>query len=102
VADAVATRIASLVPQLVLVHQQRTTAERQIDRLLDRLAAERPDGEPDEHRDVEILRSLPGAGRMVTATMLAEAAAPLAARDYGTLRAYAGAAPVTKRSGKRA
>lgn len=103
VADAVATRIASLVPQLVLVHQQRTTAERQIDRLLETLAgADGTDGEPYEHRDVEILRSLPGVGRMVTATMLAEAAGPLADRDYGTLRAYGGAAPVTKRSGKRA
>ena len=39
VAEAVAMRIASLVPQLVLVHEQRTTAERQIDRLLETLAA---------------------------------------------------------------
>jgi transposase len=57
--------------------------------------------EPREHRDVEILRSLPGVGRMVTATMLTEATGPLAQREYATLRAYAGAAPVTKRSGKR-
>jgi len=103
VADAVATRIASLVPRLVLVHQQRATAERDIDHLLARLpAAEPTEGEPGEHRDVEILRSLPGVGRMVTATMLTEAAGPLADRDYATLRTYSGAAPVTKRSGKRA
>ena len=38
---------------------------------------------------------------MVTATMLTEAAGPLAARDYDTLRAHAGTAPITKRSGKR-
>ena len=38
---------------------------------------------------------------MVTATMLAEASGPLADRDYATLRAYTGAAPVTKRSRKR-
>ncbi len=102
VAEAVATRIASLVPQLRLVHQQRTTSEQQIDRLLERLpSAESTDGEPREHRDVEILRSLPGVGRMVTATMLAEASGALANRDYATLRAYTGAAPVTKRSGKR-
>ena len=103
VADAVGTRIASLVPQLILVHQQRTTAERQIDRLLERLAAtESMDSEPREHHDAEILRSLPGVGRMVAATMLTEAVGPLAERDYATLRAYTGAAPVTKRSGKRA
>jgi transposase len=103
VADAVATWIAALVPQLVLVHDQRTTAERQIDRLLAQLAApETDDGEPCEHRDVEILQSLPGVGRFVAATMLTEAAGPLADRDYAMLRTYAGAAPVTKRSGKRA
>jgi transposase len=101
VADAVATRIAALVPQLLLVHQQRTTSARHIDRLLERLAADATEGEPHEHRDVEILRSLPGVGRMVTATMLAEASGPLADRDYDTLRTYTGAAPVTKRSGKR-
>jgi transposase len=103
VTDAVAIRVAALIPQLVVVHEQRATAERQIDRLLEQLAAlDVPDGEPREHRDVEILRSLPGVGRMVTATMLTEAAGPVADRDYLTLRAYAGAAPVTKRSGKRA
>jgi transposase len=102
VADAVATRIASLVPQLRLVHQQRTTSDGQIDRLLTRLATAEPtEGEPNEHRDVEILRSLPGVGRMVAATMLAEASGPLADRDYDTLRTYTGTAPVTRRSGKR-
>jgi transposase len=101
VTDAVAIRIAALIPQVVVVHEQRTAAERQIDRLLEQLAAS-ADGAPREHRDVEILRSLPGVGRMVTATMLTEAAGPVADRDYLTLRAYAGAAPVTKRSGKRA
>jgi transposase len=38
---------------------------------------------------------------MVTATMLTEAARPLADRDYHTLRSTAGTAPVTQRSGKR-
>lgn len=101
VMDAVALRVASLVPQLRLIHEQRTTAERQIDRLLEhRATAGAGEGEPREHRDVEILRSLPGVGRMVTATMLSEASGPLADRDYATLRAHAGAAPITKRSGK--
>ena len=102
VADAVASRITSLVPQLILIHEQRATTQRQMDRLLAALAAtDLTNEQPREHRDVEILQSLPGAGRMVTATMLTEAAGPLAARDYGTLRAYTGTAPVTKRSGKR-
>jgi transposase len=102
VSEAVALRIASLIPQLLLVHEQRATIERQIDRLLGTLAQPAAEGEPREHRDAEILQSLPGVGRVVAATMLAEAAGPLADRDYPTLRAYSGAAPVTKRSGKRA
>ena len=102
VTDAVAARIAAVVPQLQLVHDQRLTAERRIDRLLERLATvEDADDEPREHRDVEILQSLPGVGRMVAATMLTEATGPVAERDYDMLRAHTGAAPVTKRSGKR-
>jgi transposase len=103
VADAVAMRIAALIPQLLLVDEQRSTAGRAIDRLLEKIAQTAiSEREPCEHRDVEILQSLPGVGRVVTATMLTEAAGPLADRDYATLRAYTGAAPVTKRSGKRA
>jgi hypothetical protein len=102
VADAVAARIASLVPQLRLMREQRLQTERHMDRLLAQLAAASPDDEPREHRDVEILLSLPGVGRMVAATMLTEAVALVGARDYDRLRAYTGVAPVTKRSGKRA
>jgi len=101
VADAVATRIAALVPQLRLVHAQRAETERKMEGALARLA-EGDDDQPREHRDVHILRSLPGVGRTVTATMLTEAAGPLAERNYPTLRTYSGIAPVTKRSGKRA
>ncbi len=100
VAEAVAMRIASLIPQLQLVRDQRQHTDREIERALAALA-EAPDDQPREHRDVHILRSLPGAGRTVTATMLTEAAGPLAARDYALLRAHAGTAPVTKRSSKR-
>jgi len=102
VADAVALRVASLVPQLLLVHEQRTAAERCIEQALDALAAApAPEAESREHRDVEILRSLPGVGRMVAATMLTEATAAVAGRDYAMLRTHGGTAPVTKRSGKR-
>jgi transposase len=102
VADAVALRVAAVIPQLRLVHEQRTHTERQIDRLLADLAAsESGEGPPTEHRDAEILLSLPGVGRVVAAAVLTEASGPLADRDYSTLRAYTGAAPITKRSGKR-
>jgi hypothetical protein len=45
--------------------------------------------------------SLPGVGRKITAWLFAEAAQPLAERDYQVLRTHGGVAPVTKQSGKR-
>jgi transposase len=60
---------------------------------------ELPPGQP-RQRDAEILASLPGVGRIVLATLLAEAFEPLQRRDYAALRSLAGVAPVTKRSGK--
>jgi len=40
-------------------------------------------------------------GRKITAWLFAEAAQPLAERDYQMLRTHSGVAPVTKHSGKR-
>ena len=54
-----------------------------------------------EHRDAEILLSMPGVGEIVGATVLSEAAEALRARDYTRLRTLAGIAPVTKASGLR-
>ena len=47
-----------------------------------------------EHRDVAILRSLPGTGRINLATLLSEASGPLSRRDYQALRTLSGVAPV--------
>jgi transposase len=97
--DAACAHIAVLLPRLRLVHDQRhRTVGTRIDTVLAELAKEAVAG---EHRDVTILRSLPGVGRLVAATVLAEAARPLADRDYQTLRTHAGAAPVTRQSGKK-
>jgi transposase len=98
--EAASTHIALLLPRLTLLHAQQGACARQIDRLLETLA-ETPEGRPEEHRDVTILRSLPGVGRVVVATMLAEAVRPLAERDYHALRAQTGSAPITRQSGKR-
>lgn len=101
-AEAASAHIALLLPRLRLVHQQRTGLARRIEKLLDELGADgASDEQRREHRDVQILRSLPGAGRVTAATMLAEASQPLAARDYHSLRSLAGVAPVTRQSGKR-
>lgn len=99
---AARTHIALLLPRLRLVHEQRGRIEQHIETLLAAVGTEEGiEGPRPEHRDVEILRSLPGIGRLVAATLLGEAAQPLAARDYDTMRALAGSAPVTKQSGKR-
>lgn len=50
--------------------------------------------------DIEILRSVPGVGRIVLCALLAEAYELLRRRDYDSLRCFAGTAPVTKQSGK--
>lgn len=97
---AASEHVGLLLPRLQLVHAQRTRCEQRLEAVLAQLATPAPGEESQEHRDVTILRSLPGVGRVVVATMLAEASRPLAAREYQTLRAQAGVAPVTRQSGK--
>jgi transposase len=102
--DAVAARIG-------LVNQQLNAAHRKLDQLCDQLippaetapAEGREENAPGQHceqRDVAILRSMPGLGRITLATLLAEASQPLQRRDYHALRLLSGVAPVTRRSGK--
>jgi transposase len=95
---AATAHIALLLPRLRLIHHQRAEVERRLEALLAALAME--PGEQLHRGDVTILRSLPGVGVRVAATVLAEATWPLAQRDYQTLRAQGGAAPVTRQSGK--
>jgi Transposase/Transposase IS116/IS110/IS902 family len=101
VVAGVQARLFGLLAQVRVTATQYQQGQKEIERVLHALAMRDAPGEPREHRDVEILRSLPGVGRMVTATMLAEAARPVAERDYHTLRSCAGIAPVTEKSGKR-
>jgi len=98
---AASAHIGSVVARLRLVNQQLTQAYRRIDELCEQLLeADDESGYTREQRDISILRSLPGIGRTVLATLLAEAAQPLHVRDYHALRMLTGVAPVTKRSGK--
>jgi transposase len=100
--EAASGHIALLIPRLRLVRAQRQDCQQRIEALLQTLGAEESGtGQQNEHRDVTILRSMPGVGRVVTATMLAEASQALAERDYHALRAHAGIAPVTRQSGQR-
>jgi transposase len=96
--EAASEHVLLLIPRIRLLHQQRKDIAARIAAVLGEMSAE---GEPGEHRDVTLLLSLPGAGRVVAATMLAEASQPLGNRDYHALRSYSGVAPITRRSGKR-
>jgi transposase len=102
VVEATEAQIHLILPRLEVVHTQRLACGRQLELLLQPLRDRpREADQRGEHRDIAILESLPGVGRKVAVTMLAEAAEPLAQRDYDRLRAHLGTAPVTTASGKR-
>lgn len=100
--EAASEHVALLLPRLRLVAEQRAAVKKRIGELLDSLAAadDSAPGQSSEHRDAALLLSLPGVGRVVAATRLAEAGQALADRDYHGLRSYAGVAPITRQSGK--
>ena len=102
--EAVVAHIRSVAERLALVRRQLAQAHQQMDRMTKALAAsmENQEDEPgiNGQHDVAILASLPGVGRIVLATLLAEAFDPLRRRDYHALRCLCGTAPVTRRSGK--
>jgi transposase len=100
--EAACAHIRSLAARLHLVNRQIREAQQNLDRLCDQIEGEEnASGQNCKQCDVTILRSWPGIGRINLATLLAEAADPLRRRDYHALRALAGAAPVTRQSGKQ-
>jgi transposase len=94
--------IGAVAERIRLVNQQLKTAHRKLDELWARLEqpAESEPGHKSEQRDVAILRSFPGIGRINLATLLPETWQPLERREYSVLRAMSGVAPVTRSSGK--
>jgi transposase len=97
-AEAASAHIDTVAARLRLVNQQIKQAHRKLDELCAKLEApmENTPGQICEQRDVAILRSWPGIGRIVLATLLAEASEPLRRRDYHALRTLSGVAPVTQ------
>lgn len=100
--EAAKAHIAAVAERVRLVNRQLKEVVRRLDALVDQLASpsETEPGQQFEQRDAAILRSLPGVGRVVLATLLAEAHQAVQARDYHAMRTLTGVAPVTKRSGK--
>jgi transposase len=86
--EAASAHIRALAARLRLVNGQLRDAHHRLDELCAKLeqTKEPEPGQPYEQRDVEILRSLPGIGRIILATLLAEAWEPLRNRDYHALR----------------
>lgn len=100
-ADAISEHALFLVPQLRLLSTMRKQVADRMEALLDQMAASSDDTpETQVFRDVAVLCSLPGIGRVVSGALLAEAAGPLRQRDYYAIRAHGGVAPVTRQSGK--
>ncbi len=99
--EAACAHIMATAERLNLVNRQIKEVTRRLDALVEQLAGPEPEpGQAAEQRDAAILRSLPGVGRIVLATLLAEAHQAIQGRDYHALRTLTGVAPVTKRSGK--
>ena len=98
-AEAAQAHCEFLLPCLRVLAEQLQACSQQVSALLHTLA-ETP-GQANGPSDVAIVLSLPGVGRKITAWLFAEAAQPLAERDYQVLRTHGGVAPVTKQSGKR-
>jgi transposase len=96
--EAASEHVLLQLPRLRLFHQQRNEVAARIQSILDEMSQP---GQSGEHGDVAIILSLPGAGRIVAATMLAEASQALAQRDCQALRSYSGSAPITRQSGKK-
>jgi transposase len=100
--EAASAHVRTLMARLRLANQQIKEAERRLDELCAAIeaSAETAPGRICEQRDVAILRSCPGLGRINIAALFAEAWEPLRRREYHVLRTLSGAAPVTRRSGK--
>jgi transposase len=101
--DAASSHVLVLIPRLRLVHEQQKQVDKRLQILLlaHSKAEELSSPEDHEHRDVQILQSMPGYGKVTVATMLAEADLMLRDRDYDALRAHGGVAPITKQTGKQ-
>ncbi len=99
--EAATGHLRLVAERIRLVRRQLDECHEKLDEICGRLgSAAEVEGRKNEPRDVDILLSLPGVGRIVAATLLAEASRPLRDRDYQALRTHAGIAPVTRRSGK--
>jgi transposase len=108
VVQAASAHVKLLLPVLRLTYQQLGDCDRRIAGLLEQLRGpaepqgnDEPGAPRKQHRDADILLSLPGLGVLTGATMLSEGTTALRNRDYAILRVQAGVAPVSEQTGKQ-
>lgn len=89
----------SIIQRLKVVDQQLAQTRESVNTVIEPMN-ERLRTEGEGPTDIEILRSIPGVGDVVLATLLAEAWDLIRRRDLKALRCLGGVAPVTKQSGK--
>ncbi len=100
-AEAIVEHVLLMIPRLRLLATQRKAVADRMEKLLEEMAGYENQGpETQVFRDVSLMLSVPGIGRVVSGTLLAEGANALRERDYYALRAHSGIAPVTRQSGK--
>ena len=99
--DAASEHVLLLIPQLRTLSAMRKQVGDRMQELMDEVA-KIPNDAPETQilRDISVLQSFPGIGRIIAGAFLAEAARPLLQRDYHAIRAHGGIAPVTRQSGK--
>lgn len=104
VVEAASAHVRLLLPQLRVNREQRSRCEGRIEELMERVGRD-PEADASapkqQHRDADILLSLPGLGVVLSATMLGEASTALRERDYQMLRSQTGVAPVSSQTGKQ-
>jgi hypothetical protein len=92
VAEAASIHMRSLVARLRIVNRELRETERKLDEFCTVISEiEQTSGDGLQRRDVAILRSMPGIGRINLGTLLSEASGPLSRRDYEGLRTLSGA-----------
>ena len=91
--------IKTIVERMKVVDRQIGETQDSIKRVIEAMNSKLVT-EGEEPTDIEILRSIPGVGDAVLATLLAEAWDIVRRRDLKALRCLGGTAPVTRQSGK--
>lgn len=97
--DATRIHLRLLIPQLLLVRQQRRDADQYLEKWFEQI--QRATDSNATPADPAILASLPGVGAFVLASLLSYAHDAIRLRHLDALRSLGGVAPVTKQSGKR-